>query len=125
MSWCYTDELPRPPSGCLWDNMGTEERVSVLQPYVELCWLAEFWFLEDVQDISYRIIVSCLDAARHLSIRIIKIASDFFLWKLVEVAANYLAPLYRQLCHSGDLEGLDEAVIDMIRAASVRLSQEK
>ena len=54
VNWCYTDELPRPPSGCLWDNMSTEERVSVLQPYVELCWLAEFWFLEDVVRLGCR-----------------------------------------------------------------------
>ncbi|XP_012087427.1 BTB/POZ domain-containing protein At1g04390 isoform X2 [Jatropha curcas] len=124
VNWCYTDELPSPPSGCLWDNMDTEERLSVLQPYLELFWLAEFWFLEDVQDISYRVIISYLDSARHLSIKIIKIAADLSLWKLVEVAAIYLAPLYRQLCHSGDLEALDEEVVDMIRAASVRLSQE-
>ncbi|EEF48827.1 conserved hypothetical protein [Ricinus communis] len=124
VNWWYTDEFPSPPSGCLWDNMDTEERLNVLQPYVELCWLAEFWFLEYVQDVSYRIIVSCLESARHLSIKMIKTAIDFSLWKLVEVAANYLAPQYRQLCNSGDLEGLDEEVIDMIRAASVRLSQE-
>ncbi|KAJ9139641.1 hypothetical protein P3X46_030354 [Hevea brasiliensis] len=124
VNWCYTDELPIPPSGCLWDNMDSEERLSVLQPYLELCWLAEFWFLEEVQDISYKVIVSCLDSARHLSIKIIKIAADLSLWKLVEVTANFLAPLYRQLCQSGDLEALDEEVIDMIRTTSVRLSQE-
>ncbi|XP_021644758.2 BTB/POZ domain-containing protein At1g04390 isoform X2 [Hevea brasiliensis] len=124
VNWCYTDELPIPPSGCLWDNMDSEERLSVLQPYLELCWLAEFWFLEEVQNISYKVIVSCLDSARHLSIKIIKIAADLSLWKLVEVTANFLAPLYRQLCQSGDLEALDEEVIDMIRTTSVRLSQE-
>ncbi|KAG8638241.1 hypothetical protein MANES_14G015836v8 [Manihot esculenta] len=124
VNWLYTDELPRPPSGCLWINMKSEERLAVLQPYLELCRLAEFWFLEEVQDISYRVIVSCVDSARHLSIKIIKIAADFCIWKLVEVAANFLAPSYRQLCQSGELEALDEEVIDMIRTASVRLSQE-
>jgi hypothetical protein len=43
---------------------------------------------------------------------------------LAEVAANYLAPFYRQLCHTGDLEALNEELVDMIRDASVRLSQE-
>ncbi|XP_050221783.1 BTB/POZ domain-containing protein At1g04390 [Mercurialis annua] len=124
VNWWYTDEISSPPSGCLWDNMSNEERLQMLQPYVELCWLAEFWFLEYIQDISYGIIISCLDSAKHLSIKMIKLAADFSLWKLVEVAANYLAPLYRQLCHSGELEGLDEQVIDMIRIASIRLSQE-
>lgn len=124
VNWFYTDELTSPPSGCLWDHMDNEERLHLLQPYLELCWLAEFWFLEDVQDICHRVIVSCLDSARHLSIKVIKVAADFSLWKLAKVAANYLAPLYRQLCHSGDLEVLGEELVDMIRAASVQLSQE-
>ncbi|XP_065865436.1 BTB/POZ domain-containing protein At1g04390 isoform X2 [Euphorbia lathyris] len=123
--WCYTDDLPLPPTGCLWDNMDNEEKLSALQPYLELCWLAEFWFLEDVQEISYGMVVSCLDSAKQLSIKVIKIAADLYLSKLVDVTANYLAPVYRQLCQSGDLEVLDEEVIDMIRAASVRLSQEE
>jgi hypothetical protein len=58
VNWFYTDELPKPPSGCLWDNMDDEEKLHQLQQYLELCWLAEFWFLEDVQDISYKVIVS-------------------------------------------------------------------
>lgn len=124
VNWFYTDELPKPSSGCLWDNMDDEEKLHQLQQYLELCWLAEFWFLEDVQDISYKVIVSCLDSARQLSIKIIKIASELSLWKLAEVAANYLAPFYRQLCHTGDLEALNEELVDMIRDASVRLSQE-
>jgi len=43
---------------------------------------------------------------------------------LAEIAASYLAPSYRQLCDSGELEALDEMLVDMVRAASVRLSQE-
>ncbi|WCJ36997.1 BTB/POZ domain-containing protein At1g04390 [Euphorbia peplus] len=125
VQWCYSDDLPSPPTGCLWDNLDNREKLYELQPYLELCWLAEFWFLEDVCEISYGIIVSCLDSAKELSIKVIKIAADFSLWKLVEVTANHLAPLYRQLCQSGDLDALDEEVVEMIRAASVRLSQEK
>ncbi|KAL9383071.1 hypothetical protein Peur_023394 [Populus x canadensis] len=60
----------------------------------------------------------------HLSTKIINIASEFSPWKLAEVAAIYLTPFYRQLCHSGDLGALNEELVDMIRDASVQLSQE-
>jgi hypothetical protein len=43
--------------------------------------------------------------------------------KLAEVAANYLTPFHRQLCHSGDLEALNDELVDIIRDASVQLSQ--
>lgn len=122
--WFYSDKLPNPPSGCLWENMNTEQKLHELLPYVELCWLAEIWFLEDVREACSNMIVSCLDSARQLSIKIIQLATDFSLWNLAEVAATYIAPSYRQLCDSGDLEELDEGLVDMIRAASVELSQE-
>uniref|UniRef100_A0A2P2KLS1 BTB domain-containing protein n=1 Tax=Rhizophora mucronata TaxID=61149 RepID=A0A2P2KLS1_RHIMU len=124
VKWFYTDELPNPPSGCLWNNMDSKEKLCVLQPYLELCWLSDFWFLKEVHDISYKVALSCLDSAKDLSIKIIKIAADFSLWKLAEVAAHYLAPSYRQLYHSGDLEELDEVLVDIIRTASVQLSQQ-
>ncbi|KAJ6980274.1 hypothetical protein NC653_028172 [Populus alba x Populus x berolinensis] len=59
-------------------------------------------------------------SARHLSTKIINIASEFSPWKLAEVAAIYLTPFYRQLCHSGDLGALNEELVDMIRDASRR-----
>ena len=46
------------------------------------------------------------------------------LWNLAEVAATYMAPVYRQLCDSGELETLDELLADMVRLASVRFSQQ-
>ncbi|KAK0592630.1 hypothetical protein LWI29_022528 [Acer saccharum] len=123
VEWFYTDRLPKPSSGCVWDNMDTEEKIYELQPYVELCSLAELWLLEEVQDACFRLIVTCMDSARVLSIKLIQIAARFSLWKLAEVAAEYLAPLFCKLRDSGDLEELDEFLIDMVRAASVRLSQ--
>lgn len=122
--WFYSNDLPNPPSGCLWDNMGTDEKLCKLQPYIELCWLADFWFLEDIKESCSNVICSCLDSARPLSIKIIQIAANYALWKLADVAANYMAPLYPQLRDSGELEALDDMLIDMVRAASVRLSQE-
>ena len=124
VNWFYSNELLSPPSGCLWDYMETEEKLCKLRPYVELCWLAEFWFLEDLKEDCLNVTVSCLDSARPLSIKIIQIAADFSLWKLAEVAANYIAPFYRQLHDSGELEALDDMLVNMVRVASVRLSQE-
>ena len=50
VDWCYSGELPSPPSGCLWEKMDSEEKLRELKPYVELCWLAEFWLLEEVHE---------------------------------------------------------------------------
>ncbi|KAL5150262.1 Callose synthase 5 [Glycine soja] len=50
VQWFYSDDLPNPPSGCLWDNKDDEEKLFNLQPCVELCWLAEFWILENIQE---------------------------------------------------------------------------
>ncbi|CAN1817682.1 BTB/POZ domain-containing protein At1g04390 [Linum perenne] len=122
--WFYTDELLNPPSGCLWLNMGAEEKLQALQPYLELYWLSDFWFLETVQDTCYQVIVSRMGSDANLSIKLLHVAANLSLWKLAEVAADLLAPSYRQLCQSGDLELLDEDLVDMIRAASVRISRD-
>ncbi|KAI8007189.1 BTB/POZ domain-containing protein [Camellia lanceoleosa] len=55
--------------------------------------------------------------------KILQIAANLSQWKLAE-AANYMAPSYHHLRNSGKLEELDEELVDMVRAASVRLSQE-
>lgn len=124
VGWFYSSQLPNPPTGCLWESMDTQEKLHELQPYVELCWLAKFWFLEDVQEACSNVIVSCLYSARQLCIKIIQLAANFSLGSLVEVAATLMAPSYRQLCDSGELEELDEDLVNMVRAASVRFSQE-
>ncbi|PON77194.1 Voltage dependent potassium channel [Parasponia andersonii] len=123
VAWFYSDELPNPPSGCLWENMGIEEKLHELQPYIELCWLADFWFMENVQEACSDVIASRLDSLRELSIKVIQIAASFSLWNLAELAATYVAPIYRQLCDSGELEDLDEVLVNMIRSASVQYSQ--
>ncbi|XP_022936464.1 BTB/POZ domain-containing protein At1g04390 [Cucurbita moschata] len=124
VEWFYSDKLPDPPCGCLWYNMDDQEKLNELQSYVELCWLAEFWFLEDLQEVCLHVIVVCLDIAHHLWVKVLRMAGDFSLWKLAEIAADYIAPLYSQLRNCGDLETLDERLLSMVRAASVRLSQE-
>ncbi|XP_020965171.1 BTB/POZ domain-containing protein At1g04390 isoform X2 [Arachis ipaensis] len=124
VQWFYSNNLPNPPAGCLWDNMDDEGKLFNLQPYVELNWLAEFWMLESIQEASWNVIVSCLDSARHLSARIIKMAYNLSLWKLVDIAANFMAPSYRQLRDSSDLEEFDEALVHLIYSASIRFAQE-
>ncbi|KAH1032805.1 hypothetical protein J1N35_044979 [Gossypium stocksii] len=119
----YSRKLPDPPFGCLWDNMDTKERLYELKPYVEVYWLAEFWILEDVQEACFTTIISCLDSDRLLALEVMKLAAGFSLWKLAEVAADYMAPIYHKLRDSGVLEQLDELLIELVRDASVRLSQ--
>ncbi|XP_050368318.1 BTB/POZ domain-containing protein At1g04390 isoform X2 [Argentina anserina] len=123
VDYFYSGNLPKPPLGCIWNNMSSEEKIDEVQPYVELFWLSEFWIMEDVQEACSDVIVSCLDSARQLAIKILQIAANLSLWNLAEVAAAYMAPLYRQLCDSGELETLDEVLAEMVRVASVRFSQ--
>ncbi|GAU39348.1 hypothetical protein TSUD_56740 [Trifolium subterraneum] len=122
--WFYSDELPNPPSGCLWFNMDDQEKLFNLQPYVELCWLGEFWIMESIQEACWNVIMSCLDSAKQLSIKIIKMAYKLSLWKLVEIAANLMAPSYRQLRDSGELEEFDDALVHFIYSASIELNHE-
>lgn len=120
--WLYSYDLPKPVSGCLWANMEVNEKIFELQPYIELCWLAEFWFLNDIQNECSRVIISLLDSPV-LAIEVIQLAAKFCQWELVDVAANRIAPVYRNLHSSGALDVLDEALVELIRLAAVRLSQ--
>ncbi|CAA2997550.1 BTB POZ domain-containing At1g04390 isoform X2 [Olea europaea subsp. europaea] len=124
VNWFYSDQLPEPSFGCLWDNMDADEKLHEVQLYIELCWLAEFWLIEDLHEECYRVSVSCLDSSRYLSVKIMQSAAIFTQWKLAEVAANYMAPLYHSLRNSGELDALDDSLVEMVRSASVRLSQE-
>lgn len=104
--------------------MDADEKLHEVQLYIELCWLAEFWLIEDLHEECYRVSVSCLDSSRYLSVKIMQSAAIFTQWKLAEVAANYMAPLYHSLRNSGELDVLDDSLVEMVRSASVRLSQE-
>lgn len=124
VSWLYSDELLKPSFDCLWDNLAVDQRLNELQLYVELCWLAEFWLLEDLHEQCFRVVLSGLETDRYLSVKLIQLAANFAQWKLAEIAATYAAPLYHQLRNSGDLDQLEESFIEMVRAASVQLSKE-
>ncbi|KAG9137192.1 hypothetical protein Leryth_012018 [Lithospermum erythrorhizon] len=124
VGWMYSDELLTPATGCLWDNLGVDEKMNELQPYLELCWLAEFWLLDDLYEQCCPIIISCLESSRYLSLKVIQVAADLSQWKLAETAATYVAPIFHHLRDSGELENLDENLVEMIRVASVHLTRE-
>ncbi|KAK3033096.1 hypothetical protein RJ639_036455 [Escallonia herrerae] len=125
IKWFYSDELQKPASGCLWDNLDADEKLCELKPYIELCWLAKFWLIgNDLYEDCLRVVMSCLDSAKSLSVKVIQFAAGFSLWELAKVAANHMAPFYHHLRNSGELEELDEELIEMVRVASVRLLQE-
>ncbi|KAF5203177.1 BTB/POZ domain-containing protein [Thalictrum thalictroides] len=123
ISWFYSDDLPQPSSGCIWYNMDVDSQLLEVHPYVELCWLAEFWLLNDLREDTLKVVISCLRSSRNLSLKIIQIAADLSQWEIVEVAANCLAPSFPHLRNSGDLESINEELVDMVRVAYVRLSQ--
>lgn len=104
--------------------MNIEEQLQLVQAYVELSWLSEFWFLEDVRKDSIDVILSCLKSNHNLSSKTLQLAADLTQHEIVEAAVNYITPLYPQMRDSGDLEVLDEKLRDVIRAAYVHFSQE-
>lgn len=126
VNWFYSGELPGPMSGCLWDSLDTDAKLEEVRPYVELCWLTDFWLISNgLHEDCFGAVLSCLDSCQDLSIKIMQIAAEHSQWKLVGVATEYAAPLYHLKRSSGELDALDENLVEMIRAASVRLSQEK
>lgn len=104
--------------------MNIEEQLQLVQAYVELSWLSEFWFLEDVRKDSINVILSCLKSNHNLSSKILQLSAVLTQHEIVEAAVNYITPLYPQMRDSGDLEVLDEKLRDVIRAAYVHFSQE-
>ncbi|KAL8162133.1 hypothetical protein V2J09_013622 [Rumex salicifolius] len=119
-NWFYSGELPKPVTcGCLWDNTDLEAKLAELQPYIELCWLAEYWMLDEVQTDCSEIVTSSLNNATELAVKILQFSAEFCQWNLVEFAANVAGPFYPSLRESGALDCLDDELIDMIRAASL------
>ena len=126
VAWFYSDELPSPASGCLWEYMSDEEKLKELEPYLELCWLFDYWVLEDIQKACLHMVVSRLVSAPQLSIKIIKIAAPPETWEVVKGLSHFwtrelvaavtilAAPLYRQFRDSGELEDLDKDIFHMI-----------
>lgn len=124
VDWLYSDKLPTLVTGCLWDNMDERKKLQELQPYLELCWLADYWLLDNIQEHCSRVINSCLDSSGNLSLEVLQIAARLSLWKLAETAVNRLGPSYSRFRLTGEIEKLDKDLADMVRVASVRHSQD-
>ncbi|KAJ9672925.1 hypothetical protein PVL29_026258 [Vitis rotundifolia] len=102
VDWLYSDKLPTLVTGCLWDNMDEREKPRELQLYLELCLLADYLLLDD-------------DIQEH--------CSSSPCGSCPGTAVNCLAPSYSHLCLTGEIEKLDEELVDMVHAASVQHSQ--
>ncbi|KAL6314947.1 hypothetical protein AAG906_029167 [Vitis piasezkii] len=109
VDWLYSDKLPTLVTGCLWDNMDERKKLRELQLYLELCLLADYLLLED--DIQEH----CSRNSRWL------LGSPC--GSCPGIAVNCLAPSYSHPRLTGEIEKLDEELVDMVHAASVRHSQ--
>ncbi|CAN6193545.1 unnamed protein product [Urochloa humidicola] len=123
--WFYSGELPRIAPDCRWKNMSAEEQLSHLKSYAELSSLAEFWFLEGVKEESLEVVTSCLNSSTDASLEFISFAANLGQWELVDAAIISVAHLYPRMRDSGQLEQLDEDVLNMLRTEYVRYSQHR
>ncbi|KAK8941024.1 BTB/POZ domain-containing protein [Platanthera zijinensis] len=121
--WFYTGELPRINLDCYWNNISTNEQVHELEAYLELSSLAKFWLLDEVEEDSSNVVLSCLESNHNLSMEIINLALGLHQPRIVEAAVANIAPLYPKMRDSGDLENLTEEAADLLRSEYVRLSQ--
>lgn len=120
----YTGEISSCKTGCLWNNKDAEQQLEDLQAYIELSWLAEQWFLEDVPDVCLSVVCKQLKMNFNLCPKIIQKAADYSQWVIVEEAAQCMAPAYSRMRDKGELEELDDKLVDIVRVAHVRLSQD-
>ncbi|KAG0451577.1 hypothetical protein HPP92_026348 [Vanilla planifolia] len=122
VKWLYTGKLPRISIDCRWNNMATIQQMGELQPYVELCFLGEFWFMDEIKEDSLNMVLSCLEHNPKLSMEIVSFAADHRQWSIVQAAVSNVAHLYPRMHDSGELERLGE-VSDLLRTKYVELSQ--
>lgn len=120
----YTGEISSCKTDCLWDNNDAEQQLEDLKAYIELSSLAEQWFLEDVPDVCLSVVHEQLKLNLHLCPKIIQKAADYSQWAIVEEAAECMAPAYSRMRDKGELGELDDKLVDLVRVAHVRLSQD-
>uniref|UniRef100_I1Q4J1 BTB domain-containing protein n=1 Tax=Oryza glaberrima TaxID=4538 RepID=I1Q4J1_ORYGL len=119
--WFYSGELPKIDPDCRWRNLNSEEQLSQLRPYAELSSLSEFWFLEGVKEESLSVVTSCLSStSTAASVEFVVFAAQLGQWEMVEAAVGSVAHLYPKLRDSGQLEQLDDDVLNMLRTEYVR-----
>ncbi|XP_018681252.2 BTB/POZ domain-containing protein At1g04390-like isoform X2 [Musa acuminata AAA Group] len=117
--WFYLGYLPSIKQDCTWNNLDPEWQLRELQVYVELSSLAEFWCLEEVEEQSFKVVVSCINSQQKSSLELIRFAASLNQWKIVTVGVSSIASIYPKLRDGGELEDLDEELVDMLRAKYV------
>jgi hypothetical protein len=105
--------------------MSAEEQLSHLKAYAELSSLAEFWLLEGVKEESLEVVASCMNSSTTASLELISFAANLGQCELVDAAVRSVAHLYPRLRDSGQLEQLDEDVLNVLRAEYVRYLQHR
>uniref|UniRef100_A0ACD5UJ87 Uncharacterized protein n=2 Tax=Avena sativa TaxID=4498 RepID=A0ACD5UJ87_AVESA len=123
--WFYSGELPGITPYCRWKNLGSEEQLSHLNSYAELSSLSEFWFVEGVKEESLEAVASCLGSstAADAAVEFVAFAAGLGQWEMVDAGVRSVAHLYPRLRDSGQLERLDDELLDMLRTEYVRFSQ--
>ncbi|WOL16222.1 BTB/POZ domain-containing protein [Canna indica] len=121
--WLYWGYLQSIISDCTWNNLNPELKLHELKAYVELSSLAEFWCLQELEEQSFQVIVSCISSLQKSSLELISFAASLSQWKIVAVSVSGIASLYPKLRDDGELEDLDEELTDMLRAEYVRHCQ--
>uniref|UniRef100_A0A1D1XNL2 BTB/POZ domain-containing protein At1g04390 n=1 Tax=Anthurium amnicola TaxID=1678845 RepID=A0A1D1XNL2_9ARAE len=124
VDWFYSGELPKPEFYCAWKNMDLEQQFKELLVYVELSWLAEFWCLDDVHKESLEVLGSCFRTNQNFPLKIVESALGLSQWEIVKAAAGRLAPQYPRMRDAGDLEGINEEVVQVLQSEYAHYSQE-
>lgn len=105
----------------MWSWSPRSDQVKYLNSYVELAQLAELWLLEDLKDQCLSVILDHLENHMHLGPDVIKFAAVCQQWWLVELAAECIAKDYPRMRESRELDLLDDYLVDIIRAAHVKI----
>ncbi|XP_074591044.1 BTB/POZ domain-containing protein At1g04390 isoform X1 [Curcuma longa] len=122
--WFYSGDLPNLNPDCLWNHLDPELQLEELKSYVELCSLAQFWCLEEVEEESFKALVPCISSLRVPSIELIRFAASLNQHKIVDAVVAGVASLYPKLREGGELEDLEEELVDLLRLQYVRYSQQ-
>ncbi|KAM0886798.1 hypothetical protein ACQ4PT_029470 [Festuca glaucescens] len=116
--WFYSGELPKVAPDCQWKNLSSEEQLSQLSS------LSEFWFMEGVKEDSLDAVTSCLSSSTDAAaVKFVAFAAGLGQWDMVEAGIRSVAHLYPRLRDSGQLERLDDELLNMLRTEYVRYSQ--
>lgn len=125
LHYLYCMNLPQlelPEAGCMWSFSNRSEQIKYLKSYVELAQLAEQWLLEDLKEHCLTVVQSQLKNNVHLAPEIMSFASSCEQWAFAEAAAECISSDYPRMRDSGELDALEEYLIDAIRAAHVNMS---